>query len=274
MKKAMMILFGCVLALLLVMGVSAQGITTAEENEVMETVQAWLTAYTSKVFLYEDCDLSTLTVAELPAAERAGLRFQRSLYTANTRATDSGAMSRTTDSIAYLLDKAEYFSQMRQMQGITREDFEVTYRFGDVTISGNSAAVSVTETKTFRYSDVDFKTCIAEVFDVYLVKAENEWLVYDVCTDDGFDGCFKADGFQLAEKLEAVRAASANTTPGEPVFKKGSRRIRQPPCGNFRNQPSVQSSKCCKLCVDIHTIRKCSLNVVLQLKFLSNQYGV
>lgn len=209
---------GVLLALLLTVSAFAQSAAT-EEAAIRETAQAWLEAYTAKVYLYETSNLSELTVAELPTVQRAGLNFNRSLYTTDTRAVDTTAMSRTTDSIAYLLDKAEYFSQMRQMQGITREEFEATYRFGDVTISGNSAYVSVTETKGFRYSDVTFKTYIAEVFDVYLVKVGNEWLVYDVCSDDGFDVQFKTSGFQIAEALAELRVACANTTPGEPIFK-------------------------------------------------------
>lgn len=220
MKRLVQLLLLCVLMALLVLSVSAADIS--EEVDIQEDMaktaaEEWLRLYTAKVFLYYDSDLTCGTVAALPAAQRNALTFDPLAYQFQTEAARYMNLTTAADSIDYLLEKADYLSQMRQMQDITRENFEVTYIFKNVQIVGNSASLSVEEDKSFYYTGCAQKTYIAEIFDVYLIRVNGQWLVYDVTVDDSFDTAYKWNTTFSAEAELAKLAQAIHASPGEPT---------------------------------------------------------
>lgn len=220
MKRILQLLVLCAVVMLLVLSVSATDISEEvdlQEDMVKTAAEDWLRRYTAKVFLYYDSDLTAGTVATLPAAQRSALTFDPLAYRSQTEMARYMALTTATDSIDYLLEKADYLARMRQMQDITREDFEVTYIFKDVQIVGNSASLTVEEDKSFYYTGLQQKTYIAEIFDVHLIRVNGKWLVYDVTADDSFDAAYKWDTAFSAEAELAELAQAIQSTPGEPT---------------------------------------------------------
>ena len=221
MKRLVQLLLVCVLMTLLVFSVSAADIS--EEVDIQEDMaktaaEEWLRLYTAKVFLYYDTDLTCGTVATLPAAQRNALTFDSQAYQSQTEVARYRNLTTAADSIDYLLEKADYLAGMRQMQDITRTNFEVSYIFKDVQIVGNSASVTVEEDKSFYYTGCTQKTYIAEIFDVYLIRVNGQWLVYDVTVDDSFDAEYKWNAAFSAEAELAKLAQAMGAAPGEPTY--------------------------------------------------------
>lgn len=206
MKTIFRVLIAQILVISLLLSVFATGDSKAdsiksEKDIIAATAEAWLKLYTENVFLYANHDLTQFTVAELPLAQRESIRFQAQAYQPRTRTAELLSTKSATDNIDYYLQKAEFFTEARQYQGIKREQFETRYSVEVVSVVGNSASVSASVQKTFYYTGEEMQSFLAEDFDVHLVKVNDSWLVFDITADDCFDAEHKGTGFTAKESL-------------------------------------------------------------------------
>ena len=104
------------------------------------------------IYLYEDIDLAESTVLAYGDAPE----------------------------MQYVVEKSEELKARRVAEGHFRTDWGSMYGADVVEISEDSATVSVEESISFRYKDVDFDSAMGNEYTVTLKKLNGEWLVSSV----------------------------------------------------------------------------------------------
>ncbi len=146
------------------------------EEDIADTVEAFLQAYQENVYLNTENEYDHLTV--LAADPDRTVTYQG----------ESVALSEFYGNIEYLHDKETYWKHVRQDQGITRSSFQVTTRVEDIRFDGNAAIVQVGGGVTFTYTDAAAPSGMGEEFEILLVYLDDTWLVADVTAyNDWFD---------------------------------------------------------------------------------------
>ncbi|MBO5122294.1 MAG: hypothetical protein J6B99_03945, partial [Oscillospiraceae bacterium] len=124
----------------------------SEETVAKEVAANYVEKLSRVIYLYEDIDLAENTV----------LTYD-----------DSPEMQ-------YVVEKSEELKARRVAEGHFRTDWGSMYGADVVEISEDSATVSVEESISFRYKDVDFDSAMGNEYTVTLKKLNGEWLVSSV----------------------------------------------------------------------------------------------
>ena len=176
-----------------------------DRSSVEAAVEQYLQTYTQSTLMNEDSSLSVNTVSgvvvPLTRAENA------------TYALSSGTatLPEMQENISYIEEKAEFFKEARQAQGITRTDLELSYDFEDVTVAGNTATATVSELASFYYTGETQQSFAETIYTVDLVNVDGEWLIADVNDNDWFDATYKdaQSSFNAEAALADMEAAQA-----------------------------------------------------------------
>ena len=116
-----------------------------EEEAVKAAVEAFLRSYTEEAMLYTACDQTICTVAAPGVGQDGGQVFSIS--------DEDVTLEELRKNIAFVEKKAGFYAEIRQIQGICRENLQLSYTFRSLRFKENTCAVSVTETAVFYYTD-------------------------------------------------------------------------------------------------------------------------
>lgn len=182
-------------------GASAAGLEEGEAEAVRAAVEVFLRSYSEEALLYKDCDLRAGTVAG-PGAVFSPQEEEKTFLLSQGEMT----LADMRENIAFMEKKADYFSGMRQMQGIYREDLELSYAYRELEAEDGVCCVEATETARFYYTDSAIPSVNEETYLVDLVKLEGQWLVAFVTDGSGFDRRYGSQGsaFDVDAALEAL----------------------------------------------------------------------
>ena len=203
------LLFLCLMASILCVSAIA---VADEQNEsaAIESAQDFLQKYIEETMLYSEQDLLSGTVVSADAT--ATLHGNEPTFTLSSGVA---TLSDITKNINYVSNKADYYKGMRQLQNITRTNFETSYHVESASVSGNSAFVRISQVASFYYPQYVEQAIYETIYDVDLVKIDDEWLIADVTDNDWFDAEYKeADNLDVALMLreEALAMESAQET--------------------------------------------------------------
>ena len=173
----------------------------AEQAAVKTAIETFLKSYGDEAMLYHSSDQTVCSVAAPQAAEAWGDDLVFQIGEKETSLAD------LRENIAFVEKKAAFYSAMRQMQGIYRENLQLSYRYPVFQLEDSFCHVSVTETASFYYVDSDRPSVYETVYSVDLVKLGGQWLVADITDGSRFDGLYKEDpAFDTAAALAAFEA--------------------------------------------------------------------
>lgn len=179
---------------------------SAEAESVQTVVKAFLQSYTESTLLNTERDLTINTVydAAVPMTMAEETTFELTSGTVT--------LSDMQKNISYIEEKADFLKAAREAQDITRTDLELNYVFSDVSIDGNTASATVSETASFYYTGETQQSFAETIYTVDLIKVQGTWLIADVYDNDWFDDTYKAsaDTFSAAATMEDLEAAQAS----------------------------------------------------------------
>ena len=191
MKKA--IKKTCVVLLLfalLVSQVAASYSETGTLNEGTSAISAaerYLSNWAYNSYMYADKNLTLGTVLDAEV-EPAKLTLATSEIMALRNDADgqenniSVAVSKMQANIQFMIDKATYFSTIRQYNGLQRTDFNTDYVVQRVDVQGNFAVIEVLENISFQYVGAEDSSFSQKEHTVSLIKVDGEWIVANVET--------------------------------------------------------------------------------------------
>lgn len=227
MKKA--IKKTCVVLLLfalLVSQVAASYSETGTLNEGTSAISAaerYLSNWAYNSYMYADKNLTLGTVLDAEV-EPAKLTLATSEIMALRNDADgqenniSVAVSKMQANIQFMIDKATYFSTIRQYNGLQRTDFNTDYVVQRVDVQGNFAVIEVLENISFQYVGAEDSSFSQKEHTVSLIKVDGEWIVanvetkYDWFANEYKDTEYKISSIIAAEKqnIQAQAECSAN----------------------------------------------------------------
>lgn len=187
-----------------------------QEESIERVVESFFRNYTDNRYLYESNDLTAYTVASLDDETRATIKLDSTLFSPYSETREYLADTTITDSMQYVFEKADYLKFSRQLQDLTRTDFQVEYSFDVINISGDFAQVGLIENISFYYTGETTGSALAETHEVFLCKVQGEWLIFDITTDDGFDSTHKNTDFVSEDAKREFESSYDNGNTGEP----------------------------------------------------------
>ena len=213
MKKA--IKKTCVVLLLFALLVSQVAASYSETGTLNEGTSA-----ISAAERYADKNLTLGTVLDAEV-DPAKLTLATSEFMALRNDADgqenniSVAVSKMQANIQFMIDKATYFSTIRQYNGLQRTDFNTDYVVQRVDVQGNFA---VLENISFQYVGAEDSSFSQKEHTVSLIKVDGEWIVanvetkYDWFANEYKDTEYKISSIIAAEKqnIQAQAECSAN----------------------------------------------------------------
>jgi len=160
-------------------------------------VTDFLDAYLHRAYMYEDRDIAGFTALGAKLDEKWQAEVGEKVITAEQAVKNAN----------YILSKAGYWKEVREIQGIYRKNFEVGYYVTEKTFNGSTAKLTVSCMMHFRYLERDIDSGLENVFTVYLGYVNDRWVVLDMDeVHDWFDAQFKAaDVGAIEEAVEAFR---------------------------------------------------------------------
>ena len=186
---------------------AAADLTAADETlqaaEVKAAAENILRNYQEAAMLYEEQDLRTGTVAELPAALSGEAQPVFRL------AKEDLTLEQLRENMIFLEKKARFYSGMRQLQEIYRTDLLLFYDLGEPELTENTGRISVKETAQFRYTGSDQLSVYETYYTVRLVKPGDRWLVADVTDGSRFDKLYKDQGAAFDEGAALAEFAAS-----------------------------------------------------------------
>lgn len=186
---------------------AAADLTAADETlqaaEVKAAAENILRNYQEAAMLYEERDLRTGTVAELPAALPGEAQPVFRL------AKEDLTLEQLRENMIFLEKKARFYSGMRQLQEIYRTDLLLFYDLGEPELTENTGRISVKETAQFRYTGSDRLSVYETYYTVRLVKPGDRWLVADVTDGSRFDKLYKDQGAAFDEGAALAEFAAS-----------------------------------------------------------------
>jgi hypothetical protein len=211
MKKFLSTILTCLLLVSVVStGVSAESI---EELEVSSIVQGYLQAQADAKYLAKDENLTQNTLAAF--SEDKVQKIQQMVDKAQMTRSASLANEIKVDSdfAEYMAEKAHFIQYTRKAEKLHISNYSVTYGTPDVEISGNIAKVEIFETVCMQYDGLDEMSAVSTEYVLNLVKAENDWVIVDITSDDMFDKAHSQEDFDYETAVEEYDAAMA--VPGK-----------------------------------------------------------
>ena len=103
---------------------------------IKNTVENFLGEYNAEVWNGHDSDLTANTAAAIADAASYALAID---------SADRAALATYQNNISYVQEKADYFSEIRETDGLAHSEPQYLYEYHDVTIDGNKATTSFTE---------------------------------------------------------------------------------------------------------------------------------
>lgn len=187
-----------------------------QEKQLIEAVILdFMDRYTGNMYLYESNELLTNTSAQLTEVERANLSASTGEFALTSQVNAHQNLTQITDSMDYVVDKAAYWKFVRQTQNLNRTDFQTAYTFDTIRISGSYAQVALTEHIAFYYEGATIQSCMTRKHEIFLYHHKTGWLIFDITSDDGFDGTHKFGEFDAEAEMLAFEqgyVASESTT--------------------------------------------------------------
>lgn len=168
----------------------------ADEIEVENMVKDFLQCCTENMYMYEDNEFLKQTSATWSQQELQNFKSNtEKLISARTAYLLPDEYEKTEQVIAaaeefpqFINTKVNFLKYYRQKMGITRHDFRVNYEITDVSLIENFATVTLYESIFFYYDDLDEETFKGTWYKVCLYKTGTKWIIYDVWSNDPFDG--------------------------------------------------------------------------------------
>lgn len=175
-----------------------------DETSIKSTTEQYLTLLAKEMYLYETTETDTLTIASLDASLQDDSINQISgFYRLSELKTDL----ETIDALA------EYTKFYREMAGITRENFNVSYSFSDIEIYDDYATLTAKEHISFHYTHMTNFNELTELINTYsleLVKVNNVWFIAKVTSDCIFTPEAIERGINLDEAISEISAEMAS----------------------------------------------------------------
>ena len=200
MKKLIAIMLTTALLTTLVVSSAFASSSAANDTDaIQEVATEYLALASQNMYLYEENDLSTLSIAAVTTRAVS----EEATYDVGDEIV---SMSTFASKLALAEDKVEYFKYVRSEQNFVISDFTQEYTVEDMQVFGDAATVRVYEALNWQYADYHLPTSYGTTFDVTLVKDGDNWLVAEVVAPfDSFDKAY-IEGtapFDLEEKKES-----------------------------------------------------------------------
>lgn len=185
--------------------------TLNEEVTALAAAERYLSDWTYNSYMYTDKNLTLGTVLDAQV-EPAKLTLATSEIMElgnNTNEQEnnvSAAVSKMQTNMQFMIDKAEYFSEIRQYNGLQRTNFDVDYVVQSVDIQENSAVIEVLENISFQYVGVEEPSFSQQEHTVSLIKVDGEWIVANVETKyDWFANEYKDTEYEISSIIAAEK---------------------------------------------------------------------
>lgn len=210
---------------------------SSEEQLAIEAAERYLLDWAYNSYMYTDKDLTAGTVidagVETDELMCAAAKITRqdtiehfvSDDTARKEHSVNAAVAEMKANMQFMKDKAMYFSEIRQYNGLQRTDFSVDYEVKSANVQGNVAVVNVVENINFQYVGVEDPSFCQEEHTVSLIKVGNEWIIANVETEyDWFDAKYKRSSFEVGDiieeekgniRMQAINSANASLSVEE-----------------------------------------------------------
>lgn len=191
--------------------------TLNEGTSAISAAERYLSNWAYNSYMYADKNLTLGTVLDAEV-DPAKLTLATSEFMALRNDADgqenniSVAVSKMQANIQFMIDKATYFSTIRQYNGLQRTDFNTDYVVQRVDVQGNFAVIEVLENISFQYVGAEDSSFSQKEHTVSLIKVDGEWIVANVET--------KYDWF--ANEYKDIRVRSGGGGIGVAVQKAGS----------------------------------------------------
>ena len=171
-----------------------------EKEAVKAAIEAFLHSYAEEAMLYIDSDQTVCTVA---APEIVRTQDSSQVFTISGKDV---TLAELQENIRYVEKKAMFYSAVRRMQEIYREDLRLSYRY-TLTLKENTCHASVTEAASFYYTDSERPSVYETIYSIDLVKIGEQWLVADITDGSRFDSLYKKDpAFEVDAALAEFEA--------------------------------------------------------------------
>lgn len=205
MKIRRTIIISILVICLFVVQVSAidQSLTNTNFADIETVIVDFMTSYLDSIYLYENTQFSTYTVATVNS--------ELSTYSG----TELSTLTALQSNISYLSDKVAYFTYARKAQDIYRTDFNVDLEISDLSVHNNTADATIIAKISFQYTDAQQPSYLEDIYFVELLKVNNSWLISDMTEYNcWFDNEYKdspnLEVNSLIRELEIDLASQAN----------------------------------------------------------------
>ena len=156
------------------------------------------------MYLYEAAETDTLTIASLDfSSQDDSINQIIEFYKLSELKTDL----ETIDALA------EYTKFYREISGITRENFNVSYSFSDIEIYDDYATLTAKEHISFHYTHMSNFNELTELINSYsieLVKVNGIWFIAKMVSDCIFTPDAIERGINLEEAISQISAEMAS----------------------------------------------------------------
>lgn len=198
--------------------------TLNEEETSIAAAERYLSNWAYNSYMYADKNLTSGTVLDAEV-EPVKLTLATSEIMALRNDADgrvnniSAAVSKMQANMQFMIDKAEYFSAIRQYNGLQRTNFNVDYVVQSADVQENFAVIEVLENISFQYVGVEDPSFSQKEHIVSLIKVDGEWIVANVETKyDWFANEYKDTEYKISSIIAAEKQnvrAQANSVVDE-----------------------------------------------------------
>ena len=175
-----------------------------DETSIKSTTEQFLTLLAKEMYLYEAAETDTLTIASLDfSSQDDSINQIIEFYKLSELKTDL----ETIDALA------EYTKFYREISGITRENFNVSYSFSDIEIYDDYATLTAKEHISFHYTHMSNFNELTELINSYsieLVKVNGIWFIAKMVSDCIFTPDAIERGINLEEAISQISAEMAS----------------------------------------------------------------
>jgi len=175
------------------------------DEEIAAAAENYMTRWSNNSYMHTEYDLKEATILDPDLTdEEISSAVAEVLHSPNRDyaiSVDIPENERDTadalkKNMQFMIDKAEYFSEMRRQS--ERTDFELNYHFTNVDAAGNVAVVNMVENISFQYPEEKEPSFGQEEHTVSLVKVDSEWIVVNVDTMyDWFASDYKNTNYDI-----------------------------------------------------------------------------
>ncbi len=164
-----------------------------DHSAIEASVLEFLDAYVRSTFLYEDIDLSGYTTASMSEADRASIALACDTFPYHLLLTKQYADINPcfADQSEYILEKTEYIRDYRLQEKVLHKDLETEYYINCIHFADDYAQVWAAVGKSFYYEGMSEASYMGDEYEIYLIKVNGQWLIFDMFSTEGFDNISK-----------------------------------------------------------------------------------